>query len=193
MYGNILVPIDGSKPSMIGLKHAIALAKDQQARIRLLNVVDEAIITTMMGDAAGVVDFSEIVDSLKSQGRKALDKAHAVAEIAGAKAEAVQVFSRGRPVSEVILREAKRAKVDLIVMGTHGRRGFNRLLLGSDAERVLREASVPVLLTRQDSHRRAPASRRSSATSVVADAAQAATPKAATSTTGSAPREGAIA
>ena len=156
MYRNILVPIDGSKPSMIGLKHAIALAKDQQARIRLLNVVDEAIMATMMSDAAGVVNFPDIIDSLQTQGREALGKAHALAEKAGAKAEVVQVLSRGRPVSEVILREAKRAKADLIVMGTHGRRGFNRLLLGSDAERVLREAPVPVLLTRQDSRRKAP-------------------------------------
>ena len=193
MYENILVPIDGSKPSMAGLEHAISLAKDQQARIRLLNIVDEAIIATTIGDAAAIVNFSEIIDSLRTQGRKALTRAHAAAEEAGVKAEAVQVLSRGRPVSEVILREAKRAKCDLIVMGTHGRRGFNRLLLGSDAERVLREAPVPVLLMRQHGRRKAAASRRSSVRRVMPDAARAATPKAATSTTRSAPPEGAIA
>jgi len=64
------------------------------------------------------------------------------------KAETVQVESRGRAVSDVILAEARRSHADVIVMGTHGRRGLNRLLLGSDAERVLREAPVPVLLTR---------------------------------------------
>jgi nucleotide-binding universal stress UspA family protein len=144
---------------MIGLKHAIALAKDQRARIRLLNVVDEAVLATAMADPAGAMVLPGIVDSLKAEGRKVLDKALSVAEGAGAKTDAVQVSSRGRPVSDVILREARRSKADLIVMGTHGRRGLNRLLLGSDAERVLREAPVPILLIRRDSRRSSAASR----------------------------------
>ncbi|MCC7083176.1 MAG: universal stress protein [Burkholderiales bacterium] len=160
MYRSILVPIDGSKSSMIGLKHAIALARDQHARIRLLNVVDEAAVATMMGDAAGVVVFPKLIESLRTQGLEALDRAQAAADKAGAKTETVQLASRGQAVSAVILREAKRAKVDLIVMGTHGRRGLNRLLLGSDAERVLRDAPVPVLLTRKDPRARPGASRR---------------------------------
>ena len=66
----------------------------------------------------------------------------------GVKAETAQIESRGQLVSEAILADARRSRADVIVMGTHGRRGLNRLLLGSDAERVLREANVPVLLTR---------------------------------------------
>jgi nucleotide-binding universal stress UspA family protein len=154
MYRNILVPVDGSKPSLMGLKHAIALAKDQQASLRLLNVVDEAVIATTMADLEGAIVIPQVIESLKAQGRKTLDRAQAMAESAGAKSEAVQVASRGQPVSVVILREAKRAKADLIVMGTHGRRGVNRLLLGSDAERVLRESPVPVLLMRKESRSR---------------------------------------
>jgi nucleotide-binding universal stress UspA family protein len=148
MYRNILVPIDGSKASVVGLKHAIELAKDQSARIRFLHVVDEAVVATAMADAAGAMVVPDIIDSLKQQGRKVPNNAQATAAAAGAKAESVQMSSRGQPVSDVILREAKRAKADQIVMGTHGRRGLSRLLLGSDAERVLREATVPVLLTR---------------------------------------------
>jgi nucleotide-binding universal stress UspA family protein len=79
------------------------------------------------------------------------------AEKCGVNAEAVQVASRARPVSDIILSEARRYKADVIVMGTHGRRGLNRLLLGSDAERVLRDSPIPVLLIRRD----APARRRS--------------------------------
>ncbi len=158
MYRSILVPIDGSKASLIGLRHAIALAKDQQARIRMLNVIDEAVLATTLADPAGAIVVPDILDSLKAEGRKVLDKARATAEGAGTKMEAVQVASRGQPVSDIILREAKRAKADLIVMGTHGRRGFNRLLLGSDAERVLRESNVPVLLVRKDNRARAVAS-----------------------------------
>lgn len=159
MYRSILVPVDGSKASTIGLKHAIALAKDQKARIQLLNVVDEAILARTMADAAGAIALPGLIDSLKTQGRKALAQAQRMAESAGARAEAIQIPSRGQPVSEAILREAKRAKVDLIVMGTHGRRGLNRLLLGSDAERVLRESSIPVLLTRKEMRARRASSR----------------------------------
>lgn len=159
MYRTILVPMDGSKASMVGLKHAIALAKDQQARLRLLNVIDEAMLATTMADPAGAVIVPGLVESLKAEGRKVLDKARRTAESAGAKAEAVQVASRAQPVSDIILREARRAKADLIVMGTHGRRGLNRLLLGSDAERVLRESNVPVLLVRKDHRSRSVASR----------------------------------
>jgi nucleotide-binding universal stress UspA family protein len=159
MYRTILVPIDGSKASMIGLKHAIALAREQQARLRLLHVIDEAMLATTMADPAGAVIVPEILDSLKAEGRKVLSTACRAAESAGAKAEAVQLASRGQPVSDVILREAKRAKADLVVMGTHGRRGLNRLLLGSDAERVLRQSNVPVLLVRMDHRSRSAASR----------------------------------
>ena len=69
-----------------------------------------------------------------------------MARRSGVTAETAVVESRGRHVSDVILAETQKWRADVIVMGTHGRRGLNRLLLGSDAEGVLREAAVPVLL-----------------------------------------------
>ena len=160
MYRRILVPVDGSDASMTGLAHAVGLAADQNARLRILNVVDDLIMTTMMSEPGGGVDLDRILDTVRADGRKTLDEAEAYARKAGARAETAQVESRGRTVSEVILADAKRWKSDVIVMGTHGRRGFNRLLLGSDAERVLRDAPVPVLLTRQGGAKRG-GSRRS--------------------------------
>ncbi|HET7159182.1 MAG TPA: universal stress protein [Burkholderiales bacterium] len=77
-----------------------------------------------------------------------LNKASALAEKEGVKVETVQIENQGLPVSDAILREVERSSCDLIAMGTHGRRGLNRIILGSDAERVLRESTVPVLLTR---------------------------------------------
>lgn len=154
MYRRILVPVDGSAASMMGLKHALGLAKDQGARLRVLNVVDDLIMAPLMIDAAGVIDYGEVLDSLRAEGRKVLQKAAALAKKSGVKAETVQVESRGQRVSEAILADARRSRADVIVMGTHGRRGLNRLLLGSDAERVLREAPVPVLLTRQEVSKR---------------------------------------
>jgi nucleotide-binding universal stress UspA family protein len=149
MYRRILVPVDGSSTSMLGLKHALGLARDERTRLRVLNVIDDMIIATAIdGYAAG--DMSQLIDSLRESGEKALAQAAAMSRRAGVKSETVMVESRGRPVSAVILDQAAEWRADLIVMGTHGRRGLNRLLLGSDAERVLREAPVPVLLLRSE-------------------------------------------
>ena len=148
MYRKILVPVDGSNTSLLGLEHAIALAADQEASVSILNVVDERVLTTMMAEPVAV-PIDGILESMRAEGRQILDKALARAQRAGVKADAMLLASRGKPVSDVILAEARRMRADVIVMGTHGRRGLNRLLLGSDAERGLRDSPVPVLLTRE--------------------------------------------
>jgi nucleotide-binding universal stress UspA family protein len=157
MYRRILVPVDGSNASMIGLRQALALAKDQNARVRILNVVDESVMIPMM-DTAGATVYTDVIGSLRDEGQQVLAKACLLAEKQGVRVEGVQMDSRARPVSEIILADARRSKADVIVMGTHGRRGLNRLLLGSDAERVLRDSPIPVLLTRREP----PARRRGS-------------------------------
>jgi nucleotide-binding universal stress UspA family protein len=148
MYRRILVPVDGSATSKLGLRHALGLAKDQQARVRILNVVDEMALVPMMDGYPA--DMTAILESMREAGNKAVEEAGMLAQRAHVKADTTTVDSRGRVVSDVILAEAKKFHADLIVMGTHGRRGLNRLILGSDAERVLREAPVPVLLVRGD-------------------------------------------
>jgi nucleotide-binding universal stress UspA family protein len=97
---------------------------------------------------------------MREVGKKALDEGAALAEKAGVNAGTAMVEARGRSVSDVILGDAKTFRADVIVMGTHGRRGLNRLLLGSDAERVLREAPVPVLLIRGQQPKRTSARRK---------------------------------
>ncbi len=144
MYRRILVPVDGSSTSKLGLRHALGLAKDQRARVRVLNVVDDVVLASMADGYS--VDMTQIIDSIREAGRKTLDESAAAAAKAGITADTALVEARGRAVSDVILGDARKSRADLIVMGTHGRRGINRLLLGSDAERVLREATVPVLL-----------------------------------------------
>ncbi|HEX2830479.1 MAG TPA: universal stress protein [Burkholderiales bacterium] len=155
MYRRILVPVDGSAPSLLGLKQAIGLARDQHARLRVLNVVDELVIAPMLMEPASF-DVAEMLGPIRAEGRKVLERAAATAAKAGVKAETAQIDSRAGPVSGAILADARRWGADVIVMGTHGRRGMNRLLLGSDAERVLRDATVPVLLVRA----KQPAARR---------------------------------
>jgi nucleotide-binding universal stress UspA family protein len=122
------------------------LAKDRHARVRVLNIIDDAAIAPTLGGYQ--VDMARISASIRDAGLKTLERSAALAEKAGVTASVAMIDADGRPVSDVILAEAKKFRADLIVMGTHGRRGINRLLLGSDAERVLRDATVPVLLIR---------------------------------------------
>jgi nucleotide-binding universal stress UspA family protein len=164
MYKRMLVPLDGSSTSELGLRHAIGLAKPLGARIRLLNVVDELSVVPAV-DAYALVDLASLIAALKQGGQKVLDEAAATAARSGVEAEEAQLESHGAHVSHVIVEDAKQWGADVICMGTHGRRGLNRLLLGSDAERVLREATVPVLLVRgeDNKHDAGKASRRHTA------------------------------
>ena len=147
MYTRILVPVDGSPTSALGLDQAIGLAADEHARLRLLNVIDEGILLPAVY-AYPSGDTGDVIDSLRISGKKALTAAAARAAKRGVDTESAQLESHLHPASDAILAEARNWRADLIVMGTHGRRGLNRLILGSDAERVVREAPVPVLLVR---------------------------------------------
>ena len=159
MYRRILVPVDGSSASQLGLEHALGLGRDQNAVVRVLYVLDDTYMLPSM-DAYPVADMSFLLESAKGAGEKALAQAVALARKKHVSAEKVMLESRGRPVSDVILAHARTWGAEIIVMGTHGRRGFNRLLLGSDAERVLRDTKVPLLLVRGETRKRRTATKR---------------------------------
>jgi len=142
-YKRILVPVDGSPTSKAGLKEAVRLAKDQRAKLRLLHVIDELIVFNTPETA---VNIEPILKELKRGGERVLQAAAHLALAKGIRPESDLRESAGVRVSEVISAQAKRWRADLIVMGTHGRRGVNRMLMGSDAELVVRNASTPVLL-----------------------------------------------
>jgi nucleotide-binding universal stress UspA family protein len=93
-------------------------------------------------------DISIVIESMREAGKKAIEDGGALAKKAHVQADTAIIDGHGQVVSDAILEQAKKFGADLIVMGTHGRRGLNRLLLGSDAERVLRSAQVPVLLVK---------------------------------------------
>jgi nucleotide-binding universal stress UspA family protein len=147
-YRKILVAVDGSKPSAKGLREAIRLAKAEGARLFIVHVVDEypafAALDGMMAGAPG----ADLVPALREGGKRVLAKAQAVASKQGLKAKAILREMLSGPAAYPIVREAKKLGADVIVLGTHGRRGVRRLVLGSDAEQVVRSASVPVLLVR---------------------------------------------
>jgi nucleotide-binding universal stress UspA family protein len=150
MYQRILVPVDGSHTSTLGLQEAIRIAIDQRARLKLISVIDGFIIAQ---NFEGLIIADDMIDALRESGKKAINNALALVKKHDLKAEATTFETVGDRVAEVIVREAKKWKADLIVMGTHGRRGFNRLVLGSDAEGVLRHSPVPVLMVRSPAPR----------------------------------------
>ena len=151
MFNRILVPIDGSGPSRVGLERAIALAKNQKARLRLMHVVDENSVVQGMEPNMNVGD---LLESLVAEGRRILAAAAATAKKHGVKAETVLYEVLIGRVADRIVREAAKWRADVIVMGTHGRRGIGRLIMGSDAENVLRQSPVPILLVRGAKRRR---------------------------------------
>jgi nucleotide-binding universal stress UspA family protein len=146
VYNRILVPVDGSDTSHRGLEEAIKLAKALAGRIRLVHVVNE--LSGIPSDLPGF-DFRSIVEDLRRNGEVLL--ASALKQVS---AEAVDADSRlletwhGHAAGEQIIRCAEDWPADLIVCGTHGRRGIRRILMGSDAEFILRQSPVPVLLIR---------------------------------------------
>lgn len=143
MYKRILCPIDGSPTSNLGMMEAIRLAKDQNAELYFVHVIDTYIpILDLTGELA--VFYG--TDILHSNGKEILKKAKKAALKAGVSSDCKTVMTIGGHVSELIVVQAKEWSADLIVMGTHGLRGIARLVMGSDAETVIRTSPVPVLL-----------------------------------------------
>jgi nucleotide-binding universal stress UspA family protein len=145
MYQRILVPINGSTTSERALQEAIKLAEGK-AQIRLIYVIEEILAISNEG-----LDFANIA-VLQEAARKAAEKTLAMAaetvRKSGAKVEIALLDELGQSVVDAINNEAQNWLADLIVIGTHGRTGLTRLLLGSVAEGVVREATMPVLLIR---------------------------------------------
>jgi len=148
MFKNILVAIDGTTTSQRGLKTATELALDQKATLHVVHVVDNVTVVPMEAPYAQAPYIESMLEALRDTGRKLLAKAESFVRQQGVDVRTSLAESNGNGVATQLLREARRRKADLIVLGTHGRRGLRRLLLGSDAEMVLREARVPVLLVR---------------------------------------------
>jgi len=148
MYQRILVPIDGSPTSNKGLVEALAVARLTGGCIRLLHVVNEHAITCGMPDAAGF--WGEMVAALQDAGNNILELACRRVASEGISVDSVMPEVCGSCVAEVVNDQAVAWQADLIVIGTHGRRGVRRLVLGSDAEQILRSAPTPVLLVRSD-------------------------------------------
>jgi nucleotide-binding universal stress UspA family protein len=146
MFKRILVPDDASRASAAGLRTAVDLARDQKARLRLVHLGKDIPAASRKRDGMTVQELSE---AMRMHGRRLLERQAALCRARGVRADtALYIGLAGHP-ARLVVAEARKWRADLIVMGTHGRRGLRRMVLGSDAEEVLRSAPVPVLLTRR--------------------------------------------
>jgi len=144
MYQRILVPIDGSPTSERALKEALKIA-DKNSMLRLIYAVEQ----TYPLDAEGFafIDYAALKEAVRSTGERALAQAENLVESSGMNVETALLENPGNAAT-LIDDEAMNWKADLIVIGTHGRSGLSRLLLGSVAEQVARGVTIPVLLVR---------------------------------------------
>jgi nucleotide-binding universal stress UspA family protein len=148
MYQRLVVPLDGSPPAQRAFDEAIGLAREGGGRLLLLHVAQIPLAPNFSaGLSSG--DDDVIYQALVTAGKDALKTAQAKAEAAGVAAESQLLGPQIDAIAPSIIEAAQAWNADLIVMGTHGRRGFDHLMLGSVAERVLRIATVPVLMVRQ--------------------------------------------
>lgn len=147
MYQRILVAIDESTTSKLAMNEAAQLAREHAATLRLVHVVDDNLAYAAVQSPREMVDRQA---ALRRAGEEALNEAAATAGTLGVPAETalLSIDEAGDRVFDIIERDAERWPADLVVIGTHGRSGFRRLVLGSVAEGLIRVTTKPVLLVR---------------------------------------------
>jgi nucleotide-binding universal stress UspA family protein len=147
MYANILVAVDGSEASKYAVNEAIQIAKLSGGKLTAVYVLDQSAAFTY----AGACDPHLLTDTARQVGRGFLDKACAKMQkfaVTG-DSEIIETQGIGEDVATCLARCAAQFRADLVVMGTHGRRGMRRMVIGSVAERFVRQSTCPVLLIRE--------------------------------------------
>lgn len=149
MYTRIVVGIDGSELAKKALRHALALAKDSGARLFVVTSTEPSVLIApgaeMMAIETGSI-IAELEEAKSKSARATLDDAQALAKAEGLTLEPIHVPSS--TAADAIVETAEQQGANLIVMGSHGRRGLGRLLLGSQAAEVLARSRIPVLVVK---------------------------------------------
>jgi nucleotide-binding universal stress UspA family protein len=144
MYEDILIPTDGSEGARPAIEEAVDLAESFGARVHALFVADTSY--PYAGAEATTVDWNLIVEDLEEEGKHATGQIRKEGDARGV--EVREEVRRSSVVHQAILEYADEEDVDLVVMGTHGRTGLSRFLLGSVTEKVVRTSPIPVLTVR---------------------------------------------
>ena len=145
MFNHILVPVDGSKPSMLAANKAAELSKVFGSTVTAVYVVDPYPFTGVGADFA--YGQSQYMSAATAEANTALDAVKDIMAKAGVQVNAL--VGEGHAVHEGIVRTMESVGADLIVMGSHGRRGLEKLMLGSVTQRVLGAVKIPVLVVRE--------------------------------------------
>jgi len=157
MFKRILIPVDGSKTSQLALRQAAAFAAEQGAAVRVLHVHEVSVLSEMyaaqsaagLSTAPNIKQLEKFEADLEKRAQSVVSSAEQVVTKAGVtKVDSRMVNAGTRRAAKVILDDARKWKADLIVMGTHGRSGFDHFVFGSVAEGVMRGASCPLMLVR---------------------------------------------
>ena len=138
---NILIPTDGSDYSLRAAEYGISISKMLGAKIMTVYVLDEVVL----GQVSRASEREEVERELKKDGQRYINYVLGLAEKEGVKA--ASLIAKGRPFEQIV-HLAKGLRMDLIVMGTYGLRGSQRILIGSVAERVIEYSSCPVLVVK---------------------------------------------
>ncbi len=149
MYKHILVPTDGSALSDKAVEAAIKLAKLSGARITAFHAIEPYPLQgAYAAEASGVAELQPEVFAERSEeyAKRVLDAVTSAA--AAAKVECATSYATSRSISQAIVEKAITENCDLVVMASHGRRGLEGFLLGSETQKVLTHSSIPVLVYR---------------------------------------------
>lgn len=151
MFKRILVSVDGSDTSNKALAVAMQMAQQSTSpvQLRLVHVLDTSL--ALDGTSTFTQDLSDMQDTFelgREEGNNVLHKTYQITHAAGLEADTELLERYGDGLGSMVASAALRWNADLVVVGTHGRRGVGRMLLGSGAEDILRNASVPVMVVR---------------------------------------------
>jgi len=149
MCKRIFVAIDGSSTAQLALKEAIQFASMPGVSLCIGKVIDTGLLEQNNMGIGNLIDPEEIKTGMRTAAEKLLDSAVAKAKEAGLEPDRMLIESNKKRVAEMIVEAAKQWDADLIVIGTHGRRGFERMVMGSVAENLVRIASTSVFLVRR--------------------------------------------
>lgn len=149
MYSRIFVAIDDSNTALKALDEAIRIASALGASLCIAHASDEGPLEQHGMGLGSYIDVDKVKVEIREAGNQLLARAAAKATAAGITAERLLMESGRRRVAEMITDGARDWKADLLVVGTHGRRGFERMLVGSVAENLVRMSTTSLLLVRE--------------------------------------------
>jgi nucleotide-binding universal stress UspA family protein len=141
-FRRVLVPVDGSATSNKALVTALQIARDAGGSVKLVHFLDELAYLT------GFEASGQVAGLARQHAVQVLSQAAEIAQSAGVQHEELLLETPGRGLGHAVAEAVREWDADLVVVGSHGRRGFDRLILGSGAEQVVRLSPAPVLVIR---------------------------------------------